>query len=204
MQTVPGTDGLRLIQLDNDDLFLMTQNGRYFMKMDVMYDIWKAKRIKTAADAAGSDKVTLEEMRINAGELGYFTYGTGDKLISILIDPNSPHTQLLLKAAEVTKDEFAYRFMILPVSGKQSESIARKLWCNVPNTELFETIKNADFENIPTNTDGCDIRPVASNVALAAVLGIKGAPYIIRNDGAHRTGIPTSSEKYLNWLRKGS
>jgi hypothetical protein len=202
MRNIPGAGGLKIVQLDNDDTFLITGNGRFVIKMDVMLDIWKSNRIKKYSDLGDVDHVTLEEMRLNLGITGRFSYGKGKKLASIFVDPSDTVTKRLFTGLEVLEDEYVFRIFPVPSSLKNSSRLAGQFWCAVPFSEMFDFVLNGDFNQLPNPDAGCDVKPMQANIALASTLHIPKLPYIIRDDGLHRSGIPNDSDEFFEWMRE--
>lgn len=203
MHTLPDSD-LRVVQLDNDDMFLVTGNGRFIIKMSMMLDIWKSNRIRKYSDLGDVDKVTLEQMRVDVGTLGRYSFGQGKKIISILHDPSDPITKQLFDVMINMEEEYVFRLIPLPSAKKGSMQKVGKFWCAIPTGEMFDFVRNGEsFTNLANPTKECNVNPVQVNIGLASILNIKELPYTIRHDGKHKAGLPNSSDEFYEWIHAG-
>jgi hypothetical protein len=204
MTVLPDSKGLRVVQLDNNDMFLMTGNGRFFIKMEMMLDVWKSNRIREPSDLLDVEKVTLEEMRMNVGTLGRYPYGSGKKMITIIHDPADKYTEKLFNALDEIESDYLFRMIPVPSSNKLSMEHVAKFWCSIPFSGMFEFIKSGgNFDDLPMPSNECSVEPIQRNIALASIMQIKKLPYTIRQDGVHLTGLPKTSREFLDWIKEG-
>ena len=182
----------------NDKLAFVSDNGRFVFR-GTLYDTWSQKEITSLADADRAfSYIDLAKLRFQVDDLAPFTYGTGPKEVVIFTDPQCPSCNQLLQ--DLKKVE-GYTFKILELSamGPESGRIVRSLHCAKDKAEALAVALGETKPRVVDQVgDDCDTSAIGKRIISAQMFGVKGVPFMIRNDGLVRHGYEKGSLQ--SWL----
>ncbi len=182
----------------NDKLAFVSDNGRFVFR-GTLYDTWSQKEITSLADADRAfSYIDLAKLRFQVDDLAPFTYGTGPKEVVIFTDPQCPSCHQLVQ--DLKKVE-GYTFKILELSamGPESGKIVRSLHCAKDKAEaLAVALGETKPRVIDQIGDDCDTSAIGKRIISAQMFGVKGVPFMIRNDCLVRHGYEKGSLQ--SWL----
>jgi len=182
----------------NDKLAFVSDNGRFVFR-GTLYDTWSQKEITSLADADRAfSYIDLAKLRFQVDDLAPFTYGTGAKEVVIFTDPQCPSCHQLLQ--DLKKVE-GYTFKILELSamGPESGRIVRSLHCAKDKAEALAVALGETKPRVVDQVgDDCDTSAIGKRIISAQMFGVKGVPFMIRNDGLVRHGYEKGSLQ--SWL----
>jgi len=180
VKRLPAT-GLSYIKA-GDKKFLTTDNGHFVIAGNfVLVDMWQGKVIKSVADTKNVEKVDLRKIGIKPEEISSFTIGSGKKEVTVFIDPQCPYCNDLIKQMEPLGKEYKFFLTLVPVLGKESAEIIKKVICNKDQTQSLAALLAKDFSKLPAlNRDDktCDLKPLQKAVVMTKLLDIQAVPYI--------------------------
>lgn len=173
--------GLSMIKA-GDKLFLMTDNGHFVVAGNFkLVDMWQGKVIQSVADTKDIDKVDLRKIGIKPEELSSFSIGTGKKEVVIFIDPQCNYCHDLLAQLEPLSKSYTFKLILIPVLGKESAEITKKLICNKDKEQSLRALIAKDYSALPAlvrKEDACDLKPLQKAVVATKLLDIQGVPFI--------------------------
>jgi thiol:disulfide interchange protein DsbC len=173
--------GLSLVKA-GDKTFLITDNGHFVVAGNFkLVDMWQGKLIGSVADTKGIDKVDLRKIGLNPDELSTFTIGSGKKEVVIFIDPQCPYCHNLIGQLEPLGREYVFKLVLIPVLGKESAEISKKLMCNKDRQQALQALVTKDYSKLPAlerKEGACDLKPLQKAVVATKLLDIQGVPYI--------------------------
>lgn len=182
----------------NDKLAFVSDNGRFVFR-GTLYDTWSQKEITSLADADRAfSYIDLAKLRFQVDDLAPFTYGTGPKEVVIFTDPQCPSCHQLLQ--DLKKVE-GYTFKILELSamGPESGRIVRSLHCAKDKAEALAVALGETKPRVVDQVgEDCDTSAIGKRIISAQMFGVKGVPFMIRNDGLIRHGYEKGSLQ--SWL----
>ena len=195
--------GLSLVKAD-DKVFLITDNGHFVVAGNFkLVDMWQGKIIGSVADTKGIEKVDLRKIGFNPDELAAFTLGDGKKEVTIFIDPQCGYCHDLIGQLEPLGREYQFKLVLIPVLGKESAEITKKLICNKDKAQALKALMDKDYSKLPPlpqavpgakDTQGnpieaCNIQTLQKAVVATKLLDIQGVPYIfLPSKNTHRGG----------------
>jgi thiol:disulfide interchange protein DsbC len=195
-QQIP-VDGFMWMEKDGKQYFL-SQNGRVLLTGKVKFmDVWTKEKIANAEQASMLRHVNLNDIGFEDAELPMFKVGTGEKRISLFVDPACPHCHEMLSKLDPYSTEYTYAIILLPVMGEQSISVSRQLNCLGDSSpqEAFRILQQKLWKELPTQD--CAWEPLQKSVLLAKLLGVTGVPFMIAPDGFMQQGMPKDMEAFL-------
>lgn len=173
--------GLSMVKA-GDKMFLMTDNGHFVVAGNFkLVDMWEGRVITSVADTKNIDKVDLRKIGMKPEELSPFSIGTGKKEVVIFIDPQCNFCHDLLTQLEPLSKEYTFKLVLIPVLGKDSAEIAKKLICNKDKAQSLKALIDKDFSKLPAlvRKEGeCDLKPLQKSVVATKLLDIQGVPFI--------------------------
>ncbi|MDK8264832.1 DsbC family protein [Pseudomonas oryzihabitans] len=177
----------------NQKLAFVSDNGRFVFRGS-LYDTWSQKEITTLAEAErASNYIDLAKLRFRVDDLAPFTFGTGPKEVVIFTDPLCPSCHQLVQDLKQVK---GYTFKILELSamGPDSGKIVRSLHCAKDKAEALSVALGETKPRVVDQVgDDCDTSAIGKRIISAQMFGVKGVPFMIRNDGLVRHGYEKGS-----------
>ena len=201
VKRLPAT-GLSMIKAD-DKVFLITDNGHFVVAGNFkLVDLWQGKIIGSVADTKGIEKVDLRQIGFNPDELSTFTLGNGKKEVTIFIDPQCHYCHDLLGQLEPLGKDYKFNLVLIPVLGKESAEITKKLICNPNKPQSLKALLDQDYAKLPTldpvnlekvakgaQKAPCDLKALQKAVVATKLLDIQGVPTIfLPSKNVHRGG----------------
>jgi len=173
--------GLSMIKT-GDKMFLITDNGHFVVAGNFkLVDMWQGKIISSIADTKDIDKVDLRKIGLNPEELSVFSIGTGKKEVTIFVDPQCDYCHDLIGQLEPLAKDYKFRLVLIPVLGKESAEISKKLICNKDKDQSLKALIAKDYSKLPAvvrQEGACDLKPLQKAVVATKLLDIKGVPFI--------------------------
>ncbi len=173
--------GLSMIKA-GDKTFLISDNGHFVVAGNLkLIDMWQGKVISSVADTKGIDKVDLRKIGLSPDELSTFTIGAGKKEVVIFVDPQCNYCHDLVIQLEPLGKEYTFKLVLIPVLGKESAEITKKLICNKDQAQSLEALIAKDYSKLPAlvrQEGSCDLKPLQKAVVATKLLDIQGVPYI--------------------------
>jgi thiol:disulfide interchange protein DsbC len=173
--------GLSMIKAD-DKAFLISDNGHFVVAGNFkLVDMWQGKIIGSVGDTKGIDKVDLRKIGLNPDELSTFTIGIGKKEVVIFVDPQCDYCHQLISQLELLGKEYAFKLVLIPVLGKESAEISKKLICNKDKAQSLQALVAKDYSKLPAlirKEGSCDLKPLQKAVVASKLLDIQGVPFI--------------------------
>lgn len=177
----------------NEKLAFVSDNGRFVFRGS-LYDTWSQKEITTLAEAErASNYIDLAKLRFRVDDLAPFTFGTGSKEVVMFTDPLCPSCHQLVQDLKQVK---GYTFKILELSamGPDSGKIVRSLHCAKDKSEALAVALGETKPRVVDQVgDDCDTSAIGKRIISAQMFGVKGVPFMIRNDGLVRHGYEKGS-----------
>ena len=173
--------GLSMIKAGNNT-FLISDNGHFVVAGNFkLVDMWQGKIIGSVGDTQGIDKVDLRKIGLNPTELSTFSIGTGKKEVVIFVDPQCNYCHDLITQLEPLGKEYVFRLVLIPVMGKDSAEISKKLICNKDKVQSLKSLIAKDYSKLPAlvlQEGACDLKPLQKAVVATKLLDIQGVPFI--------------------------
>jgi thiol:disulfide interchange protein DsbC len=173
--------GLSLIKA-GDKTFLITDNGHFVVAGNFkLVDMWQGKVIGSVADTKGIDKIDLRKIGLNPDELSTFTIGKGKKEVTIFVDPQCNYCHEVIIQLEPLGKEYTFKLVLIPVLGKESAEISKKLMCNKDKDQSLKALIAKDYSKLPAlvrQEGACDLKPLQKAVVATKLLDIQGVPYL--------------------------
>ena len=177
----------------NGKLAFVSDNGRFVFRGS-LYDTWSQKEISSIDDADQAFRyIDVAKLKFNLDDLSPFTYGTGKKQVIIFTDPQCPACSLLL--TDLKKVE-GYTFKIVELSalGEESSKIVRSMHCANDQKQAYEIAVGLQKPRVIDSRGAeCDTSAIGKRIITAQMFGLKGVPFIIRDDGLTRQGYAKGS-----------
>jgi len=173
--------GLSMIKA-GDKTFLITDNGHFVVTGNFkLVDMWQGKIIGSVGDTKGIDKIDLRKIGLNPDELSTFTIGTGKKEVVIFVDPQCNYCHELIVQLESLGKAYTFKLVLIPVMGKESAEISKKLICNKDKAQSLEALVAKDYSKLQAlvrKEGSCDLKPLQKAVVATKLLDIQGVPFI--------------------------
>jgi thiol:disulfide interchange protein DsbC len=203
MERVP-TQHLTVLQTDGvEALTVMTDNGRFVM-VGKLFDTWTMKELTSVDEVrAAASRVDFSAFKLNMDELAPFRIGNGPKRVQVFVDPRCPSCHELMSKMQALAKEGQYTFEILVVAalGRESERAARLVSCAADKdqamTQLLAGRVGSDLPQVAV----CDMAPIQKRLVTAQIVGVKGVPMTIAQDGRILRG---DTNDLAGWLKGAS
>ncbi len=173
--------GLSMIKA-GDKNFLISDNGHFVVAGNFkLIDMWQGKVIGSVSDTKGIDKVDLRKIGLSPEELSLFSIGTGKKEVVIFVDPQCTYCHDLIAQLEPLGKDYVFRLVLIPVMGKESAEISKKLICNKDKEQSLQALIAKDYAKLPAlvrQEGSCDLKPLQKAVVATKLLDIQGVPFI--------------------------
>ncbi|HGM7876876.1 TPA: DsbC family protein [Pseudomonas aeruginosa] len=176
--------------MKNGKLAFVSDNGRFVFRGTV-YDTWSQKNIESLQDAEEAYKtIDIKKTKFRVDDLNPLTIGSGDKTVIIFTDPFCPSCHVLLDDVKKTPG-YTFKVVYVPLLGDDSSKVVRAMVCNKDQSSARKVMLGESKplsivgkEEVP----GCDSSAIAKRIVSAHMFGIKGVPFMIRDDGLIRLG----------------
>ena len=201
----------RKAEIQEQDVFgiqksvlIKTFNGHFVVAGNFkLVDMWQGTIIGSVADTKGIEKVDLHKIGFNPDELTAFTIGNGKKEVTIFVDPQCNYCHDLIGQLESLGKEYQFKLVLIPVFGKESAEITKKLICNKDKSQSLKALIDKDYSKLPplpqsvpgaqdaqgNQIETCNIQALQKAVVATKLLDIEGVPYIfLPSKNAHRGG----------------
>lgn len=173
--------GLSMVKA-GERTFLITDNGHFVVAGNFkLVDMWQGKVIGSVSDTKGIDKVDLRKIGLSPDELSTFTIGKGKKEVTIFVDPQCNYCHDLIVQLEPLGKEYSFKLVLIPVLGKESAEISKKLICNQDKDQSLKALIAKDYAKLPElvrKEGSCDLKPLQKAVVATKLLDIQGVPFI--------------------------
>lgn len=173
--------GLSMVKA-GERTFLITDNGHFVVAGNFkLVDMWQGKVIGSVSDTKGIDKVDLRKIGLSPDELSTFTIGKGKKEVTIFVDPQCNYCHDLIVQLEPLGKEYSFKLVLIPVLGKESAEISKKLICNQDKDQSLKALIAKDYAKLPAlvrKEGSCDLKPLQKAVVATKLLDIQGVPFI--------------------------
>lgn len=186
----------------NGKVAFVSDNGR-FVFQGTVYDTWSQKNIESIRDAEVAYKtIDVKKTKFRFDDLNPITIGTGEKTVIVYTDPFCPSCHVLLD--DVKKVEgYIFKIVYVPMLGDESNKVVRAMQCAKDQVSAKKVMLGmAEPGSIVGKAElpSCDTSPIAKRIISAHMFGIKGVPFMIRDDGLIRLGYDKGD--ISNWLSK--
>ncbi|RPV61483.1 protein-disulfide isomerase [Pseudomonas aeruginosa] len=176
--------------MKNGNLAFISDNGRFVFRGTV-YDTWSKKNIESLADADEAYKtIDLKETKFRVDDLAPLTIGSGDKTVIIFTDPFCPSCHILLEDVKKTPG-YTFKIVYVPLLGDDSQKVVKAMHC-LKDKDKAESVMLGNSKPLSIvgkdEVADCDTSPIAKRIVSAHMFGIKGVPFMIRDDGLIRLG----------------
>lgn len=184
----------------NGKIAFVSDNGR-FVFQGTVYDTWSQKNIESIRDAEVAYKtIDVKKTKFQVDDLNPLTVGSGEKTVIIFTDPFCPSCHVLLDDIKKTEG-YTFKIVYVPLMGDESSKVVRAMQCikdrDSANTVMLGFAKPLSIVG-KAEVEGCDTSPIAKRIVSAHMFGIKGVPFMIRDDGLIRLGYDKGD--LTNWL----
>jgi thiol:disulfide interchange protein DsbC len=197
-QTAPLPINGMIAAVKNGKLAFVSDNGRFVFRGS-MYDTWSQKEVTSLAEAEQASKyIDLKKLKFNIDDLVPFTVGTGSKTVVVFTDPLCPSCAHLI--ADLNKVQgYSFKIVEVPALGDDSAKIVRSLLCAKDKDEAFDVATGKSKPRvIDQRGNDCDTSPIGKRIISAQMFGVKGVPFMIRDDGLVKHGYEKGT--ISNWL----
>lgn len=180
---------------------LVSDNGRFVID-GKLYDTWNKEFVETLDQAHRTmSYIDLKKMNLNVDDLAPFTYGKGPKQVTVFIDPYCQWCKKLIGEMKGLEKEYTFKILPIPVLGDRSNVMVRTEHCAADRNAAYAAATTGmgydDLKADPTKP--CDTEALGKRLITAQLFGIKGVPYMIRDDGLVHQGF--TSEGLVYWLK---
>ncbi|WP_177454460.1 DsbC family protein [Pseudomonas sp. Irchel 3E13] len=197
-QTAPMPINGMIAAVKNGKLAFVSDNGRFVFRGS-MYDTWSQQEVTTLAEAEQASKyIDLKKLKFNIEDLVPFTVGTGARTVVVFTDPLCPSCALLI--SDLQKIEgYNFKIVEVPALGNDSAKIVRSLLCAKDKEEAFGIATGKSKPRVVDQRgNDCDTSPIGKRIISAQMFGVKGVPFMIRDDGLIKHGYEKGT--LSNWL----
>ncbi len=188
--------GLSMVKAD-DKLFLVTDNGHFIVAGNLkLVDMWQGKVLKSIEDSQDVEKVNLRKIGLSPDDIAAFKIGNGTQEVTIFVDPMCQYCHELIGQLEPLGKLYTFRLVLVPVLGKDSANVVKKLLCHNDKTEALTALVTQKYDKLPVPGSGCDLKTLQKAVVATKLLDIQGVPYLfLPSYSTHKGG--TKSLKTL-------
>jgi thiol:disulfide interchange protein DsbC len=184
----------------NGKVAFVSDNGR-FVFQGTVYDTWSQKNIESIRDAEVAYKtIDVQKTKFRVDDLNPISIGAGEKTVIVFTDPFCPSCHVLLD--DVKKVEgYTFKIVYVPMLGNESNKVVRAMQCAKDQVSAKKVMLGiAEPSSIvgKAEVSSCDTSPIAKRIVSAHMFGIKGVPFMIRDDGLIRLGYDKGD--ISNWL----
>ncbi|QUG93347.1 thioredoxin fold domain-containing protein (plasmid) [Pseudomonas putida] len=186
----------------NGKVAFVSDNGR-FVFQGTVYDTWSQKNIESIHDAEVAYKtIDVKKTKFSVDDLNPLTLGSGEKTVIVFTDPFCPSCHVLLDDVKKLQG-YTFKIVYVPMLGDESNKAVRAMQCakdQVGAKKVMLGIAAPASIVGKAEVPNCDTSPIAKRIVSAHLFGIKGVPFLIRDDGLIRLGYDKGD--ISNWLSK--
>ena len=198
MAQLPVT-GVHMVK-SGDKMVLMSTNGRFIF--DGVFDTWNDKTISNVSDVRDfAQRIDIIEFDERIGDLHYYSYGNGSKIVAVFIDPNCGYCSKLIDEMKPLKDEYTFKLMPVGILGKDSQLKINGLSC-MHDDEALEIIMSHQYEDKHRVEEGCKKEEQTKTLITAKIFGITAVPYMISPNNIVRKGGFTKANELQQFLAR--
>lgn len=182
-------------------LRLVSDNGRFVIE-GKLYDTWTKEFVETLDQAHRTmNYIDLKKMGLNVDDLAPFTYGAGPKHVTVFVDPLCQWCKKLIGEMKGLEKEYTFKILPVAILGETSSTIVRSEHCAIDRKKAQEAVfTGSGYNDLSVDpTKPCDTEALGKRLITAQLFGVKGVPYLIRDDGLVHQGFTSDGLKY--WLK---
>lgn len=194
---------IRAIESKDGNLLFVVDNGR-FAFVGKMIDIWERKELATVADIENAvNHIRLEKLGFSLDKVNHFSVGKGAKRITVFVDPQCGWCHKLMTevaAKPELYDTYTFDFVVVPVLGPQSETLAKQLFCakDADDEKKFRAIMGgAPVIQSLAQQENCNTDVFNQTQVIAGAIGVQSVPMIVADDGRFEKGKPRDLIAFL-------
>ncbi|NMU88035.1 thioredoxin fold domain-containing protein, partial [Vibrio parahaemolyticus] len=102
---------------------------------------WQKKPLSTLTEMRDvADRFRLRDMNVDIDAMNVAKLGTGPKEVVVFVDPQCGACHQLMEEAKALKDEYTFKFVVIPILGDKSNRLARALSCITDQDKAFEAL----------------------------------------------------------------
>ncbi|WP_207462144.1 DsbC family protein [Azospirillum sp. SYSU D00513] len=197
MEKLP-SGGFTAVETDaTSSLVFISDNGRYVIRGD-LYDTWSGKKVATLGEIRDSaTRVDFAKLGINLNDLGALTYGTGSRQAVIFVDPKCPYCHGVLQQLPALAGKYTFKIMVVPVLGKESETLTRMISCASDQRAALASVLAANTRDTLPQQEPCNLVPIQKRLVTSQLVGVKGVPFMVAPDGRTKGGMPKDLDSWL-------
>lgn len=192
-------NGLQAIETEDGTLLVMSDNGRYAIRGELV-DLWHGEKLHSLdAIEALVGRVDLARLHLDPADLGALDHGAGADVVAF-VDPDCPHCEALYRAITAQGLAEHYRFRLVPLPlGEKSQRAVLALDCLATENPgaAREALLTGSARDLPAPSGTCGQEPAQRALIAARLIGVPGTPYLIAPDGRTTVGVPTD---FAGWL----
>ena len=177
----------------NGKLAVISDTGRFILQ-GRLYDVWAQKELKTLDDARiAAHYIPVDKTDIGFKDLAPLTIGNGDKAITLFSDPACGFCKDLIGQARTSLPE-GYRLdvLMLPLLSERSARRTQELLCAEDKVAAWKAAVSGDLNSplAQLPVEQCAVEVILKRRMTAQFLGARNVPFLIRDDGLTREGLP--------------
>lgn len=185
----------------NGEVFIASDNARFLIrpKTGVVYDLWYKTKVETTTDLQEIPRIHIDKLSMNVDTLNVYRYGDPSKpKVHVFIDPIGPVNRMLFEQVDQLKNEFYFKFIVVPGMDKLSVEATEKLAC-LEDVELgIQSLKSQDYSKIqPSQNVSCKRKVMVQTSTFASVLKIRNLPTIISPRGDIKVALKGGLPEFL-------
>lgn len=192
-------NGLKMVESSDGQIIFVSDDARFVFKGEV-FDRWNKVAIETPADVDNyATRVNLEAINLDVDELMTLTYGTGETVLNVFVDPRCPYCHKTMDQMKDLEDEYTFKLILIPVLGKESQDIVASIHCAAEGreSEMLRRLMDQDFEGLETPHASCNKERLQKTYLAAKMLGVHGVPYMITADGRVGRGYTPNLKAFI-------
>lgn len=186
-----------------DGVAYISTNGRFIIR-GTIFDMWSGETISTLEEIEGAKQtINLEKLGLKDEDVDPFYYGTGEKKVTMFLDPLCPYCKRLIdqmNADPALASEYTFVIYTVPFLGDQSVKAVSALSCAADREEAIRALFTKDqrwLKEHERDAEGCDVQPIMNRTLLSQMVGVTGVPYIIGAAGGISRGAPDDLREFL-------
>lgn len=192
--TIP-VSKLKAVESDGQ-IHYVSENGRYVITGRLV-DVLQRKPLDTMKDIKDSvNRLSFDQLGMDIDTLNTVTIGNGPKRVITFIDPLCPVCIKVMQDAEKLKNEYTFKFIVVPALGAESNVLASKVQCVQNPADLVPAIMQGKMASIPMQPD-CKPKGYDMTLLLSDLMGVNGVPFVIAPNGEIARGRPVNLRSWL-------
>ncbi|WP_028113085.1 DsbC family protein [Ferrimonas kyonanensis] len=206
MATIQSGD-IHVVETDDGSHYYITGNRRYLIEGRIV-DLWRKIEITSLDQARTSSRVLPKHFGITDDSLPLLKVGNPSlpRMGYVFVDPNCGYCKQLMQFMEDNKDKYHFDLVLTPIMGERSALRAQQLWCAKDRNKATRDLIFQSNSDNPAKSD-CDARPLAQAEVLRQMVGVRGVPFLLREDGLTLGGLPKGKDNGIGtgldeWLAR--